>query len=126
MTADNSLFAIFVQVHRLILHVDLLLQLQVALTKDQDFSFKGHVDIGWGANRTEDLDCLAFAVNRGDQTKVVWRKEVYLIGVLPNELILVALQFVAPGQDKFWANILDEGWLEVVKLHRAVGAVVDA
>jgi len=46
LTADNSLFAIFVQVHRLILHVDLLFQLQVALTKDQDLSFKGHVDIG--------------------------------------------------------------------------------
>ena len=45
LAADDSFTTILVKVHRLILHVDLLFQLQVALTEDEDFPFKSDIDV---------------------------------------------------------------------------------
>lgn len=99
LAADNSFSAVFVEEHGLILHVNLLLQLQVALAKDQDFPLEGHVDISGRANSTEDFDSLTLTIDRGNETEIVRVEEVDLVGVLPDELVLVALQFVAPGED---------------------------
>lgn len=49
-----------------------------------------------------------------------------MVGVLPNQLVLVALQFVAPGEDELRAHVLNVGRLEIIQLHGAVGAVIDA
>ena len=99
--------------------------MQVALSKDQNLPLESNIDVRAGAHRREDLNCLALAVDRGDQAQVVRREEVDLVGVLPNELVLVTLELVAPGEDKLRANVLDEGRLEIIQLGRAVGAVVD-
>ncbi len=43
--AYNSFLAVFIQKHGLILHVDLLFELQVLLAKDEDFPFKSDIDV---------------------------------------------------------------------------------
>ena len=61
--AHDSLSAILVEEHGLILHVDLLLQLQVLLAKDQDLALQGHIDVRRGAHRTENLHSLTLTVD---------------------------------------------------------------
>ncbi len=41
----DSFFAIFIQKHGLVLHVDLLFELQVLLAKDEDFPLESDVDV---------------------------------------------------------------------------------
>ena len=48
--ADDRLTTIFVQELRLVLHIDLLFQLQIVLAKDQDLAFKRNVDISGATN----------------------------------------------------------------------------
>lgn len=124
-TTHDGLSAVFVEENGLVLHVNLLFQLQVALPKDENLPFKGNVDISGGADSTENFDCLTFAIDSGDQTQVVGVEEVDLVGVLPDELILIALQFVTPGKDQLRPDVLDEGRLEIIQLHCAVRAVVN-
>ena len=124
--AHDSLSAVLVKEHGLILHVDLLLQLQILLSKDQDLALQGHIDVCRGAHGAENFHSLALAVDRCNQAEVIRREEVDLIRILPNELVLVALQLVAPGEDQLTADVLDVSRLEVIQLHRAVRAVVDS
>ena len=112
--AYDSLTAVLIEVHGLILHVDLLLQLQVLLAKDQDLALQGHIDVRRGAYRAENLYSLALTVDRCDQAEVVRREEVDLIRVFPNELVLIALQLVTPSQDQLAADVFDVRRLEVI------------
>ena len=90
--ATNDRFpAIFIQEHRLVLHVDLFLQLQVVLAEDEDLAFECHIDVRWWTDCREDLDSLALAVDCGNQTQIIWREEVDLVRVFPDKLVLVAL-----------------------------------
>lgn len=49
-TADDGLSTILVQVLRLVLHINLLLQLQIILAEDQDLAFKSHINICGATN----------------------------------------------------------------------------
>ena len=114
LAANDRFTAILVQVHRLVLHVDLLLELQVALAEDENFTLECHVDVRAGAHGGEHFDGLALAVDSGDQAEIVAAEEVYLVRVLPDQLVLVALQLVPPRQDQLRADVLDVGRLEVI------------
>ena len=50
LATDDGFAAILVQEHRLVLHVDLLLQLQVALAEDENLAFECHIDVTRGAH----------------------------------------------------------------------------
>ena len=126
LAANDRFSTVLVQVHRLVLHVDLLLQLQVTLAEDEDFSFKSDIDVRAGPHGREDFDSLTLAIDRCNQTEIIAAEEVDLVRVLPNQLVLIALQLVSPRQDQLRPNILDVSRLEVIKLHGTVGAVVDA
>lgn len=43
--ADNCFLAIFIHVHRLLVHYNLFLQLQICLAENQDFPFASDVNI---------------------------------------------------------------------------------
>ena len=48
--ADDGLSTILVQVLRLVLHINLLLQLQIILAEDKDLAFKSHINICGATN----------------------------------------------------------------------------
>ena len=100
LAANDRLTAILVQVHRLVLHVDLLLELQVALAEDENFALECNVDVRARAHGGEHFDGLTLAVDSRNQAEVVAAEEVNLVRILPNQLVLVALQLVPPRQDQ--------------------------
>lgn len=65
--------------HRLILHVYLLLQLEIALTEDEDFSFERNVYVRVGAYGGENFHSLTLAVNSCNKAKIVTTEEIDLI-----------------------------------------------
>ena len=45
LTTNDRFSTVLIQEHRLILHIDLFLQLQVVLAKDQNLAFECHIDV---------------------------------------------------------------------------------
>ena len=43
---------------------------------------------------------------------------------MPHKLVLMAFELVSPGKNQLRSDVLDESWLEVIQLERAVGTVV--
>jgi len=95
--SNDSLTSIFIQVHGLIFHVDLLLELQVCLAKDEDFPFECDIDVCGGAYSREDFHSLTLAIDSGNQAQVIRGEEVDLVRVFPNELVLISLKLVTPS-----------------------------
>ena len=100
LAANDRFAAILVQMHRLVLHVDLLLELQIALAEDEDFPLKRNVDVRAGAYGGEHFHGLTLTVDSCNQAEIVAAEEVNLVRVLPDQLVLVALQLVSPRQDQ--------------------------
>lgn len=125
-TAYDGFGAIFIHVRWLIVHDDLLLKFQISFAKDQNLAFTSNIHFSRRTNSWENFNSLVLAVNCCDQSQVVRREEVNLTRVLPNELILMALKFVTPRQNEFWANIFNVSGLKVVKFLRVVRTVIDS
>ena len=97
LAANDRFSPILIEIHWLVLHVDLLLQLKVTLAKDENFPLKSDVYVRAGTHSGENFDSLALTIDRCNQTEIIAAKEVDLVRVFPDKLILVALQLVSPG-----------------------------
>lgn len=111
---NNCLFTVFVKEHGLVLHYNLLLQFQICFPENQNFAFTSNVNIVLTAYRAEHLNRLALAAYACHQPKRLCVEKVDVLRVLPDKLILVALQLVAPRQNQFGPHVLNVGWLEIV------------
>ena len=124
-TTNDSLGAIFVHVGWLVVHDNLLFELQVGLAENQNFTLTSNVNFGSGANSRENFNSLILAVNCSNQPEVIRGEEVNLTGVLPNQLVLMALKFVSPCKNQFRTNVFDVSWLKVIKFLRVVRTIVN-
>lgn len=71
LAAYDGFDPVLVHVLRLVIHHDLLLQLQVSLAEYQNLSFARNIDIGVRANSRENFDSFILAVDSGDESQVV-------------------------------------------------------
>lgn len=125
-TTDDRLLAILIKISRLMFHINLLFQFEIAFAKNEDFPLQSHIDVLVWTHGRENLHRFTFAWYCGDQAQIVWAEEVHLMGVFPDELICVTLQLVTPGKNELRADILNVGWLKIVEFYGAVRTVVNS
>ena len=96
-TAHNRLLAIFVEISRLMFHINLLFQFEVTFAKNEDFALQSHIDVLVWSHGRKNLHRFTFAGHCGNQAQIIRAKEVDLVGIFPDELVCVTLQLVTPG-----------------------------
>lgn len=70
-TANNSFLAVFIHIHRLVLHHDLLLQFEVTLSEDQNLALTRYINIVLTAHGAEHLHRLRFTRNACHQPEIL-------------------------------------------------------